>query len=135
MRGVAVLLMSALAMGCNPEVGPEPSDEPVTFQRVQDEVLSGSCGGSGCHGAVTAAGGLDLDSEGAYEQLFNAPCDNELATIEGLVRVAAGKPESSFLYVKLTDPRGMGEVMPPFGALSEDEVELVRRWIEGGALP
>ena len=92
-----------VAAGCND--GPsKPDPEPVTFGQVQQEVLVGSCGGAGCHNAATQAGGIDLEAVDALDQLLHAECEDELAVVEGLVRVAPGDPDRSFLYVKVTDP-------------------------------
>ena len=76
-----------------------------------------------------------LEAVDALDQLLHAECEDELAVVEGLVRVAPGDPDRSFLYVKVTDPGGMGEPMPPFRALPDEQVELIRRWIEDGAEP
>ena len=54
----------------------------------------------------------------------------------GAVLVAAGDPEASWLYRKLTeDPPAIdGARMPKGAPLESAEVELVRPWIEGPAL-
>jgi hypothetical protein len=57
-----------------------------------------------------------------------------------LLRVSPGKPADSYLYRKITGTHaqvgGSGERMP-FGesSLTAEEVDRVRRWIEGGAKP
>ena len=109
--------------------------EDVTFADLQEEIFLPSCGGAGCHDAATNAGGLDLESEGAFDRLMNDPCENEIAVAEGLVRVAPGDPSESFLFLKLTDPRGMGDIMPPWGALDDDVLLVVEDWIQRGAEP
>lgn len=136
MRTHPTLLLLALA-GCGDPM-PEPHDtdvSPVTFTEVQTQVFAGGCGGAGCHDAVTRAGDLDLEADDAYDQLFRKACANDLATAEGLLRVVPGQVDDSFLYLKVTDPGEMGDPMPPFGTLSEDDVALIAQWIADGALP
>ena len=69
--------------------------------------------------------------------LFNAA-----AFGRGLLRVAPGEPDRSFLLIKLVGPGGpnwdqaFGSQMPLIGGpLTGPEIDLVRRWIEQGANP
>lgn len=124
-----------LFLGCA-----DPSDDSGTpapavpsFAEIQATVFVRECGGPGCHGASTAAGGLDLESTDAYAALVQGPCDNADAEAAGLLRVAPGDPQRSFLYVKITDPAGMGDAMPPWGPLSADAVRAIGDWIAAGA--
>lgn len=107
----------------------------VSFTEVQEAVFLGSCAGAGCHDAATNAGTLDLESDGAYERLMFDPCANELAIAEGLMRVDPGNLENSFLYLKMTDPQGMGDPMPPWGPVDDEALGLIEDWILGGAMP
>ena len=116
------------------DTGAETSPE-ATFAELQETFFIPSCGGAGCHDSVSNAGGLDLESEGAFDRLMNDPCENEIAVAEGLSRVAPGAPEESFLYMKLTDPRGMGDIMPPWGAVDDASQAIIAAWIERGAEP
>lgn len=56
-----------------------------------------------------------------------------------LVRVAPGDLEASYLWHKLEgthmDVGGMGLQMPQTGPLMDADLDLVRAWILGGALP
>ncbi len=131
-----LLLPLSLAVACGDDGDDSGADaDPVSFADVQEAVLVDSCGGAGCHGPATVAGGLVLEGEGAYDSLMNDPCQNELAVAEGLLRVAAGEPDNSFLYVKVTDARGMGDPMPPWDSLDDADIELIRQWIIDGARP
>ncbi len=104
-----------------------------TFAELQAQVLEPSCGGAGCHNESTYAGSLLLEGEGAWDSLLNDPCSNEIAVAEGLLRVDPEDLSNSFLYLKVTDPMGMGDPMPPWGSLDDDELELIAAWIEAGA--
>jgi len=107
----------------------------TTFADLQRQILVPRCGSSGCHNEATAAGNLILEGDDAYRTLTEDPCDNEEAEAAGLLRVFPGEPQESFVYLKMTEPDGMGDVMPPWGSLMPSEVTEVARWIEDGAVP
>ncbi len=131
-----ILLLSGLWLGC-PEAEEEPEvvDERLPFDALLEDVLEPSCGGAGCHGATTGAGGLFLEGERAYSSLMNSPCDNEQAVVEGYLRVEPGVLENSFLWVKVTDPLGMGLIMPPDLPLDDEGLDALEDWILDGAEP
>ncbi|RME21581.1 MAG: hypothetical protein D6798_17765 [Deltaproteobacteria bacterium] len=130
------LLPSLLIVACGESGDDTGADAaPVTFAELQETVLVGSCGGAGCHGPATVAGGLLLEGDDAYDSLMNDPCENELAVAEGLLRVAPGDLDKSFLYVKVTDARGMGDPMPPWDSLDDAGIAMIRQWILDGARP
>jgi hypothetical protein len=88
-----------------------------------------------CHLPGAEQAGLALHPKGGYANLIDVK-----STQSPLVRVLPGKPDDSYLYRKLTGTQaqvgGSGERMP-FGdaTLTVEEIERVRRWIEGGAKP
>lgn len=88
-----------------------------------------------CHLPGAEQAGLALHPKGGYANLVDVK-----STQSPLVRVSPGKPEDSYLYRKLTGTHsqagGSGERMP-FGEsrLTAEEIDRVRRWIEGGAKP
>jgi hypothetical protein len=92
-----------------------------------------SCGGQACHGGDgSPAGGLDLVTPGFAERMINVP--SQICSWSLLV--VPGDAESSFLYVKITDPPIVcGDRMPPVGFLTNNEVRCVRDWIESLAAP
>jgi hypothetical protein len=52
-----------------------------------------------------------------------------------LPRVAPGDPDGSYMIQKLEQEMPfMGTQMPPTAPLGEERLELVRAWIDGGAL-
>lgn len=109
--------------GGNGGNGNEPPPEP-TFSNVL-EIFNSSCGGSNCHiGERTNGVQLDsyenvTESEGfQYGQLVVQPDD------------AAGSP----LVDKIGPSPDEGERMPQDGSyLSDDEISLIREWIDEGA--
>lgn len=88
-----------------------------------------------CHLPGAEQAGLALHPKGGYANLVDVK-----STQSPMVRVSPGKPDDSYLYRKLTGTHtqvgGSGERMP-FGesGLTPEEIERVRRWIEGGAKP
>ena len=88
-----------------------------------------------CHLPGAEQAGLALHPKGGYANLVDVK-----STQSPLLRVSPGKPNDSYLYRKITGTQtqagGNGERMP-FGeaSLSVEEIERVRRWIEGGAKP
>ena len=88
-----------------------------------------------CHMPGAESGGLSLHPRSAYENLVGAR-----STESPLLRVSPGKPDESYLLLKLTGEHlragGTGERMP-FGEapLAPEDIDLVRRWIENGAAP
>lgn len=105
-----------------------------TFDAVQQVVFDGyGCTNGACHGSETAAGGLDLTAGNSWANLHDVP-----ATISSDLRVLPGAAARSVLYQKLAaatlgEPTA-GSPMPVGGEpLSEDDLNLVRWWIYGGA--
>jgi hypothetical protein len=108
---------------------------PITFATLQKKIFTPSCASLSCHGAGQA-GGLVLTAGSAYGDLVGVPATNPAAQAAGLLRVAPGDPERSFLLDKL---EGMltpdeGDAMPRVGSsLPASSIDLVRRWIAAGA--
>ena len=95
-----------------PRVGEESEGQggeraKITFAEVNERIFSMKC--AGCHGRT---GGFTIQSfDGAMSQ------------------VVPGNPEASDLYRRVADG-----TMPPRGnALSGEEVQIIRQWIEDGA--
>ncbi|MDG2305691.1 MAG: hypothetical protein P8R42_13815 [Candidatus Binatia bacterium] len=124
---------------------PEPTDPSApaecdgvafdsTFDAVQQVVFDGyDCNNLTCHGSDTASGGLDLTAGNSWTSLHDVP-----SVISADLRVAPGSAVRSLLYQKLAAATlgedAVGSPMP-IGreALSENDLNLVRWWIYGGA--
>ena len=50
------------------------------------------------------------------------------------MRVLAGNPDSSYLIQKLEGTASGGGIMPPGGALSQTNIDMIRQWISDGAI-
>jgi len=139
---LAVFVGSAL-VGCAGN-GPPPTDTAspggtgVDFATIQTDIFDAKCLSAGCHNATDRGGVSDLvlDATSSYSQLVNVPSTNAAAHAAGLLRVAAGQPDQSFLVIKLTAPvSGEGALMPlAAAALSPADIDLIRAWILAGAL-
>lgn len=112
--------------------GTDDTGEPSTWQgdyswaNVQNEVFSASC--TGCHVDGGIYADLQLTSDVAYASIVSQP------STQGSNYVEPGEPESSYLYLKMTDdPSIAGSVMPTGGELDPQYLDLVRGWIAAGA--
>lgn len=126
-----VLAINAALRGC--PGGPTP--QPVTFAELQESVFEPSCLQSGCHNARDRLSGLVLEGDEAYGSLVNAVPQNFAAVARGLLRVTPGELDSSFLWIKLTNPRPeYGSAMPlEADPLTPEQLRRVRDWILLGA--
>jgi Carboxypeptidase regulatory-like domain len=128
--GVAALAGAASCGGDGDDGG--DLGEPVAYGEVQAVFDRYGC--TGCHPGVNSS--LDLREGRSYGDLvgIRALADPEL------VRVVAGDPSTSFLYLKLGGDPPVGDIpaigtrMPPRAPpIEADHLDLVRRWIEQGA--
>ena len=100
--------------------GEQASDAPVEFVRDIQPVFSERC--FECHGVETREAGLRLDRR-----------TEALAGGDSGVAIVPGEPDDSLLFqhVSGVDP---DSVMPPDGEpLSDQQIALIRKWIEQGA--
>jgi len=109
----------------------------VTFTRIYETVFV-SCRSELCHGGALDVPGVGLDMQtrdSAYMTIVgraaaaSGPCASS-----GLMRVVAGEPDRSLLFLKYSGNPPCGDEMPPGVTNSKDEIELLRSWIAGGAL-
>jgi hypothetical protein len=149
LRIILVIALCPVAGGCNdgdalpngvPSVELEPGGCPTfdsTFAAIQKTVFERrGCTADACHGKATQ-GGLDLRADAAYQSLVNAASEGS-----SLLRVDPTRVTDSYLFQKLaartdeslvTKPIA-GQPMPVTGdALTADQLEAIRLWIETGA--
>ena len=95
-------------------------------------IFSGACG---CHKDSNGAGGLVLKKSNAFDNMVGKASKQ----LPAMKLVAPGDPEMSYLWHKLNDSQksvgGKGKKMPPGGLLDKQSLDLVKQWIEQGALP
>jgi len=131
-----VVMLMAVAAGCS-DYGDAPEDaggivEPpppsVSFAADVQPIFDANC--VGCHGAVGNAD-LTLLAGQSHANLVGV-----VATESDLARIHPGEPDSSWLYLKITDGQDFGTHMPPppLPLLPDSAREAIRTWIEEGAL-
>ena len=133
MRFLLTVLPVALLAGCS-DYGDDPTTEgpmeppaaTVSYASDVQPIYDANC--VGCHGDGGNAG-LDLRPGLSFTNLVRIP-----STESGLARIEPGEPENSWLYLKITGQQSFGDQMPPGSPLSADMTDLVRTWIEEGAL-
>lgn len=125
-----------------PDAGEEVDAGPICpippqLSRIQSQIFGAdgqpNCNQAACHGQ-SASGGLQLTLPlAALRQALLGPTQDPAAAEPNLV--VPGDPESSRLYVILSqpDPQGNGTSMPPTRLLDACDIETVRKWIEDGA--
>lgn len=117
----------------------EPQPMP-TFSYIYSKIIVTKCNGPLCHSTI-AGGNLVMDTAAhAYDHLIDQPaagagCGPQDGGALGtdLVRVAPGKPDESLMYAKITNAP-CGDPMPVTGMLTDDEIGLIKTWIENGAM-
>lgn len=133
-RTAVILSVLLLAAGCDEEGNDDTGS--TAFKELQDDIFTNKCTLASCHSVDFHAGELILEEGMAYDELFG-DVDNQAAIDEGIEQVVPGDPDASFLLIKVQgglDPK-YGTVMPQGSSagLPEDDVALIRRWIEDGA--
>ncbi len=122
-KRILLLLLSGavLASAQQParKTPPRKSKAPaINYYRDIEPILNKSC--VSCHHAAMPDGGLRVD---APENLLQGGASGP--------SVVPGKALQSPLYQRLMDTTD--KRMPPVGALTEDQLDLIRAWINQGA--
>lgn len=140
------LCLLLLACGGEEPKDPTPPPEPEPpllpaiepkLSVIQVQIFEKGCNYSQCHAAGQSEQGLELAAGKAYGELVNKLSNNAAARSEGRLLVVPGKPEESFLVMKLRGPLDAkyGPVMPrgTEGA-RQNEYDAIVEWIRRGAL-
>lgn len=129
------ILIPILLIGCE-RAGPL-EDEPdpsigATLSQIQARIFDTNCALSGCHAGGSPQLGLDLSAGQAFSNIVNVASTEQ----PSLLRVAPGDPENSYLLQKIRGDMSISGAQMPLGraALSAANIELVRQWIDEGAL-
>lgn len=104
----------------------------ATFTSIHDNLLSQpSCASAGCHNAGSAFGGLNFEAgkDEVYRQLTEDAVVNTGASATKRIDTT---PETSFLFVRLTNMGATGP-MPPTGVIESCNTDKVSEWITAGA--
>ena len=118
--------------------GPTANLEP-TFSSIQRDIFqasdaTGRLSCASCHnpnGGAFRQVGLDLATEGAYNSLVGVPSTQR----PGVLRVAPGDPDNSYLMHKIEGRPGITGLRmprtPPY--MTDGQIRIIRRWIDIGA--
>jgi hypothetical protein len=139
MRTLLILLValaSFILISCKSKNTSDESAKPLEpkLSSLQHHIFDVSCNAPSCHGSGVK-GGLSLIDTISYEQLVGKPGTTDRKNTPTLFRVKPRRPDSSFLYIKITSPdTTQGEIMPKGSdKLTRDKIEAVRQWIISGA--
>lgn len=136
MRSAATACVAAIvvfATGCGTQVPEVPNEEPVSYSVHLEPLVIAHC--LSCHDSEEAKAKLVLDPGLGYERLVGPRSiqDPEMALVE------PSEVDRSYLWLKLQHVTEKGKGMPRTltgsKKLRPAELDLYRRWIEGGALP
>ncbi len=130
---VMILAMIVSLYGCSETTTVTPL--PDKFSDIQTRTFDKNCNSSSCHGGTFPKALLDLRPDSSYNELLGSFSQNTAAKSRYPRLVVPGKPDSSFLYIKVKGPRSdEGAQMPErLSALPAAEIEAIRTWILRGA--
>ncbi len=113
----------------------KPCQVKPTLASLEKEYFAASCAFGPCHSAAKHAGELVLEEGKSYGQLIGVQALHPGAA--GFVRVEPGKPDDSFLYIKVTALQpGQGKLMPVGASEPVDAdcgIAALKAWIAAGA--
>jgi len=124
-----MLFIVACDMGTQPKNEGNLNQDSLSFSQNIQPIFSNNCAFSGCHGTSGAQQGMVLASGHAYSNIVNVYSTED----PNYKRVQPGSADSSFLYLKITNPP-LGNKMPQGGSLTSGEISAIQKWIDQGAL-
>ncbi len=133
LRSIPVIVGVMVLMGCGATVPEVPEEAPVSYSAHLEPLVIAHC--LGCHDSEEPKAKLVLDPGEGYGQLVG----RRSVQVPEMTLVAPGDPDASYLWLKLQhrapEGKGMPRTLTGTKKLRPAELELYRRWIEGGALP
>ncbi len=133
-RSIAMLFAPALLLGLLLAPGRASAEGPAAPPTLKNDVqmiFDMAC--TDCHGVKHQRGKLNLSAPVARQSLVNQASDE----VPTMMRVKPGDLEHSYLWLKLQNKAAKGKGMPRgiFSSkrLPEDQLEVIRKWIEAGA--
>jgi len=121
-----ILLIITSIQSCKKDEGPIIPDvqvNQVSFVNNIQPIFDAYC--TSCH---PSSGNLDLTSANSYNQLVNVNASNYSGK-----RVIPNDADNSVLYKKIDGSGTYGSNMPLGGNLSQNQIDLIKQWINEGA--
>src|SRR5262249_30275751 len=110
--------LAAVVLTCGYAAAPAHEPAKVDFVRDVQPVLKAHC--YSCHGPKQQKNGLRLDRRRDAVRGGTIPV------------IAPGNSAASWLYLVLRGERGLQ--MPPDGTMSAEEIQVIKSWIDQGAV-
>jgi hypothetical protein len=110
---VLIITAGVFTVACQHDTPPPCTAETINYAKQIQPILTSNCAYSGCHDGVTRAKGVQLTD---YSNVKKYVTGNN-----------AGK-----LYQTITATGGRR--MPPSGALPQEDITLIKKWIDQGGL-
>jgi hypothetical protein len=132
-REFVLACVVVVACGCATPVPEVPVEEPVSYSKHLEPLVLAHC--LGCHGADEPKARLVLEEGKGYGNLVG----RRSVQVATMMLVEPGNLDGSYLWLKLQHRAPEGKGMPRTSTgvkkLRPAELDLYRRWIEGGAKP
>lgn len=116
----ALVVAALLAAGCSATTDPRPA----TLAYIAEAILVPNCGRAACHASGASAASYTFDTVASSK-----------AALQRLVQ--PGNADASQLLQAMGESPRTGRkrgIMPPDGALPTADLELIRTWIDDGAV-
>ena len=120
--GMPLVCFLAVATALAGEKPPTAPPEKISFYRQIRPILQANC--AGCHQSAKASGDYRMTT---FATLLRGGGSGEAA-------IVPGKPEKSYLVELITAVDGKAEMPKDKPPLATQDVALLRRWIEEGAV-
>ena len=124
-----LLLLPFIIAGCAENIteSREENQDRMVPAFIQTQVFDASCAFSGCHGGTQSP---QLTADVAYDNIVN-----KSGPSSSFSYITPGKPQESYLFLKIIGAPGItGSRMPRgSGPLDQVLIDSVRSWIERGA--
>ncbi len=130
---LATLLAGAGCRNADPRIFPDPLDPSggtISLSRQVQPIFNLNC--VPCHGGASPEMNLSLEPGRLYDPALGA-VGVPSRELPPLFRIEPGASRSSYLVHKITGRGIVGDRMPVGGALSVEEIDVIREWIDDGA--
>jgi len=128
---IIIILIGSFFNSCTKDSGPivPALTTTVSFSADIQHIFDQNC--TTCHNSAQQAtnGNLNLESGHAYQNLVNVA-----ASGYDIKRVTPKDINNSLLYKKIDNSLEYGANMPLGGSLNDADIQLIKAWIEEGAL-